>query len=33
VDYKEFKQIMIGFDPDEIVGENTIGKKSRRNLK
>ena len=33
VDYKEFKQIMIGFDPDEIVGENTVGKKSRRNLK
>ena len=24
VDFEEFKTIMIGFDPDEIVGENTI---------
>ena len=24
VDFEEFKTMMIGFDPNEIVGENTI---------
>ncbi len=26
VDFQEFKKMMIGFDPDEIVAENTVGK-------
>ena len=25
VDFNEFKKMMIGFDPNEIVGENTVG--------
>ena len=33
VDYKEFKQMMIGFDPNEIVGEATMGKKGRTKFK
>ena len=33
VDYKEFKQMMIGFDPNEIVGETTMGKKGRSKFK
>ena len=33
VDYKEFKQMMIGFDLNEIVGEATMGKKGRSKFK
>ena len=27
VDFQEFKKMMIGFDPDEIVADNTVGNK------
>ena len=26
VDFQEFKKMMVGFDPDEIVADNTVGK-------